>query len=146
MQPSTQQPAGPPADDATADTARRLEQRLHAWSEAIVSNDPARIDEFITDDWVLVNPEAGVFERRWFLELVAQGTLTHDKMDHHVIRTAIYGTTAVVTTRARSAGTYLGERIEADEWTTDVFVHDGDDWLCVLTQLTPVPQAAVPPA
>jgi len=43
-----------------------------------------------------------------------------------------------VTGRAQNTGTWQGEPMEAVEWITDVYKKDGDEWLCVLTHLTPV--------
>lgn len=48
-------------------------------SSALVSNDPARIAGFLTDDWVIVS-ESGISSREEFLRVVASGDLTHAAM------------------------------------------------------------------
>jgi ketosteroid isomerase-like protein len=106
------------------------------WAAAIVSNDPARIAGFMSEDWVIVS-ERGVSPRREFLSLVESGELTHSAMEPVTdARVRIYGETAVVTGRVTNTAHYRGRRSDADEWTTDVFVRRGGRWLCVLSHIT----------
>lgn len=121
-------------DDGTA----TLVQTVHDWADAIVSNDAARIATFIADEWVLVTPEVGIVTREAFLDAVSSGRLSHTTMSHEILRVAVHNSVGVVTTRGRNTGCFLGDPIEADEWTTDVFHYDNGRWRCSLTQLTPV--------
>jgi uncharacterized protein (TIGR02246 family) len=109
---------------------------LSAWSAAIVANDPAAIDRFVTPDWVLVGA-TGIFPRGQFLGSVASGELTHSSMSHDVHQVRIYGEVAVVTSRGANTGSFRGTSFRADEWTTDVFVRRDGRWRCTLTHLTP---------
>ncbi|MFF5839992.1 nuclear transport factor 2 family protein [Streptomyces massasporeus] len=107
------------------------------WAEAIVSDDPARIAEFMADEWVIVSA-SGIDPREKFLSLVASGALTHSAMDLRTDpRVRIHGDTALVTCRVTNTAHYRGERYDADEWTTDVFVRRQGRWLCVLSHITP---------
>lgn len=56
-------------------------------------------------------------------------------------RVRVYGDTAVLTGRVTNTAHHLGRRYDADEWTTDVFVHRDNTWLCVLSQTTPAAPA-----
>lgn len=131
----------------TATITTRLVATVHAWADAIVTNDPTEIDRYMTPDWVLVTPETGIVAREHFLDVVGTGRLRHDTMSHEVLRLRMYAgdTIAVVTTRGRNTGSFDGTPLDADEWTTDVFERHHDAWRCVLTQLTPVDQAATNP-
>jgi hypothetical protein len=40
-----------------------------------------------------------------------------------------------------STAHYLGQRLDADEWTTDVFVRRDGSWLCTLTHITAATRA-----
>jgi hypothetical protein len=51
-------------------------------------------------------------------------------------RVRTYGETAVVTVRATNTAHFRGERFDADEWTTDVFVRRDGRWLCALSHIT----------
>ena len=110
------------------------------WAAAIVSNDPQRIAAFMADDWVMVS-DTGISSRQQFLSVVESGELTHSAMQAiSDPRVRVYGETAVFTGRVTNTAHYQGQRIDADEWTTDVFVRWDGRWVCVLTHIT----AAVP--
>jgi uncharacterized protein (TIGR02246 family) len=108
------------------------------WARAIASNDVERIAAVMADDWVIVS-ESGVGTREEFLSLVRSGALTHSAMERITeARVRVYGSSAVLTTRMTNTAHYGGERFDADEWVTDVFVHRDDRWSCVLSQITAV--------
>jgi ketosteroid isomerase-like protein len=109
---------------------------LADWADAIVSNDPNAIGRFAAPDWILVG-ENGILPSSRFLALVASGDLTHDVMTFEVVRVGVHADTAVVTSRSMSSGAYVGESFRLEEWTSDVFVRDGESWKCILTHVTP---------
>ncbi|WP_207211783.1 nuclear transport factor 2 family protein [Promicromonospora panici] len=114
----------------------RLIALARDWAEAIVSNDATRIGSFMADDWVMVS-ESGVSAKEQFLLLVESGELTHSAMTSvGQPRIRVYGDTAVSTGRVTNTAHYLGQRFDADEWTTDVFVNRNGRWLCVLSHIT----------
>lgn len=107
-----------------------------AWAEAIVANDTGRIAAFVTDDWVLVS-NSGVSPGREFLALVDSGQLTHSAMAAvGDTRVRIWGDTAVLTARVTNTAHYRGQRFDADEWTTDVFVRQNGRWRCAVSHYT----------
>ncbi|WP_036555367.1 nuclear transport factor 2 family protein [Nocardioides insulae] len=106
------------------------------WAAAIVSNDAERIAGFTTEDWVIVS-DSGVSPGERFLDLVRRGALTHSAMrTEGQTRVRTYGDTAVVTARVTNTAHYAGERFDADEWTTDVFVRTDGRWRCALSHIT----------
>jgi uncharacterized protein (TIGR02246 family) len=129
-------------------TSAEVEAELVAvedeWARAIVSNDAARIAGFTADDWVIVSA-SGVGTREQFMSLVGSGALTHSAMERiSDARVRVYGDTAVLTARMTNTAHYQGERFDADEWVTDVFVNRDGRWLCVLSQVTPVADTGRP--
>jgi ketosteroid isomerase-like protein len=120
--------------DAQADELARVEENFN---QAMISNDVARISACITDDWVIVTPEAGVLPRSRILHVIETGELEHDTMTKDAGRVKVYGDVALVTARARNTGRFRGQPISADEWVTDVYRRIDGRWLCVLTHLTP---------
>ena len=108
------------------------------FARAICSNDGAQIAEFLSPDWVLITPEVGPVAREHFLRVIDDGTLSHHTMTIDIARVKVYGDVALVTGRGRNTGTFKGQPIKADEWTTDIYRRAGGRWRCVLTQLTPV--------
>jgi ketosteroid isomerase-like protein len=111
-----------------------LEERFNA---AMISNDVKRIAECITDDWLLVTPEAGPVPRSRILDVVASGRLTHSSMTKVATHAAVLGDMAWITGRGQNSGTFNGTPIQADEYITDIYRRVGDTWLCMLTHLTP---------
>lgn len=120
--------------DAQASELTRVEENFN---QAMISNDVSRIRACITDDWVLVTPEAGVLPGSRILHVIETGELEHDTMTKDIARVKVYGDFAVVTARGRNSGRYKGQPISADEWVTDVYRRIDGRWLCVLTHLTP---------
>ncbi|MCL8014682.1 nuclear transport factor 2 family protein [Streptomyces sp. AS02] len=128
------------SDDASAPPeagdADRIAALAHDWAAAMVSNDPARIADFMADDWVIVS-ESGISTKARFLAYVESGDLTHSAF--RLVgepRVQVYGDSAVVTVRVTNTAHYKGERFDADEWTTDVFVRGDGGWRCVLSHIT----------
>lgn len=113
-------------------------QTANAWAAAIVANDAAAIGRFMTEDWVIVGTD-GTTGRTAFLAVVASGELTHDMM--RIVgeaRIVFHGATALLTARMVNSGRFRGQAFAADEWTSDVFIRDGDVWKCALSHITPV--------
>ncbi|WP_329389948.1 nuclear transport factor 2 family protein [Streptomyces sp. NBC_01351] len=139
-------PTGP-ADEAREDgiddaVHAALTTVAEAWAAAIVSNDAARIASFMTDDWAIVS-ESGIASKDDFLAFVASGRLTHSAMDLvSTPRVRVHGDTAVFSVRVTNTAHYGGQRFDADEWTSDVFVRRDGRWLCLLSHIT----AATPDA
>jgi ketosteroid isomerase-like protein len=107
-----------------------------AWAEAIVANDAARIAEFVTDDWVLVSA-SGISAGTEFLALVESGQLSHSAMAAvGDTRVRVWGDAAVLTARVTNTAHFGGQRFDADEWTTDVFVRQHGRWRCAVSHYT----------
>jgi ketosteroid isomerase-like protein len=107
-----------------------------AWAEAIVANDVARITEFVTEDWVLVSA-SGISAGAEFLALVESGRLSHSAMTAvGGSRVRVWGDTAVLTARVTNTAHFDGQRFDADEWTTDVFVRRHGRWRCAVSHYT----------
>jgi uncharacterized protein (TIGR02246 family) len=125
----------------TAIVEQEIVALADAWSEAIVSDDADRIAAFMAEEWVIVS-WSGVTAREDFLSYVRSGALGHSRMAGvGERRVRVYGDTAVLTVRVVSTAQFGGEDIDADEWTSDVFVRGDGRWLCVLTHITPVDPA-----
>ncbi|MFE6917540.1 nuclear transport factor 2 family protein [Streptomyces rubiginosohelvolus] len=138
-----EQTPGPPPDRGAADVDHsRLIAIVDDWAAAIVANDADRIGSFMADEWVIVS-ESGIADREEFLGYVRSGALTHSAMEAVTPpRVRVYGDTATVTARITNTAHYGGQRFDADEWTTDVFVRRDGHWRCVLSHITPAASPA----
>ena len=108
------------------------------FNKAVISNKVDEIKKCVTEDWVLVDSQGGIIPQEGFFHVLEQGLLSHDTMTKQILRVKIYGDIALVTGRGQNTGSWQGQRLEADEWITDVYKKENDKWLCVLTHLTPV--------
>ena len=108
-----------------------------AFSRAMVSNDVERISRCITDDWILVTPEAGPVPRSGILGVIASGILTHATMTKVPTHACVIGDVAWITGRGQNTGTFKGSAMQADEYITDIYRRVDGRWRCMLTHLTP---------
>ncbi|CAM4380655.1 hypothetical protein GCM10009799_51100 [Nocardiopsis rhodophaea] len=129
---------GTPRGATEAAVQDQLTTIADEWAAAIVSDDAALIGSFMGDEWVIVS-ESGTTTKEQFLSAVESGELSHSAMERvSEARVRLYGVTAVFTARVTNTAHYQGQRFDADEWTTDVFVRRGGRWMCVLTHITEV--------
>ena len=107
------------------------------WAAAMVANDAERIGSFMADEWVIVS-ERGISTKGDFLSFVRSGQLTHSMFEMvGEARIKTYGETAVLSARIVNTAHFGGQQLDADEWTTDVFVKRDGRWICVLSHITP---------
>src|SRR5262249_24653328 len=109
------------------------------FAEAIVKNDPEAIGQFVSDDWIIIDPDGGIVDRARFFELIKSGALTHEMMESEDFRVRVYGDSAVVTGITRTEGKFMGQGFSTQERATDVFMKRDGRWQCVLTHLTRLP-------
>lgn len=123
-------------------TEKEMKEYFHEiednFNQAVISNDVNEIKKCITEDWALVDSQGGIIQQERFFQVLEQGMLSHSTMTKEILRVKIYGAIALVTGRGKNTATWQGQKIEADEWVTDVYKKENDKWLCVLTHLTPV--------
>lgn len=116
----------------------QFQQIEYNFNIAVISNKVEEIKKCITSDWVLVDSQGGIISQEGFFKVLEQGLLSHSTMTKEVLRVKVYGDIAVVTGRGQNTGTWQGQHLEADEWITDIYKKENEQWLCVMTHLTPV--------
>lgn len=108
-----------------------------AFNKAMISNDIEQISRCITDDWILVTPEAGPIPRARILGVIGSGLLSHATMTKIASHAHVAGDMAWITGRGQNTGTFNGEPMKADEYITDIYRRVDGEWRCMLTHLTP---------
>jgi ketosteroid isomerase-like protein len=106
------------------------------FAQAIVKNDPEAIEQFVADDWIIIDADGGIIDKDRFLGVIRSGALTHEIMESDDMRVRIYGESAVVTALTRTKGRFMGQNFSTHERATDVFVKQDRRWQCVFSQLT----------
>jgi len=106
------------------------------FAQAVTNNDADAVDGFLSDDWIIVDPDGGIIDKARFLGVIKSGALSHEMMESANLRVRLYGNTAVVTGLTTSKGKFMGQDFTSCERATDIFVKQNDRWQCVFTQLT----------
>lgn len=117
--------------------ALELSRVCREWDQAIANNNVSEIGKFMADDWVILGTEGGMTSKTDFLKFIDSGELQHSAMEFKDIRIVVYESSAVVTSKGTSSGTYKGQPFSYYEWSTNFFVNTNGKWLCVYTMLTP---------
>ena len=109
---------------------------VHAWDDAMISNDPAAIGKFMAEDWTIVGSDGSINGKELLLSLIADGELTHDVMSSEDLIVRLYGDSGVVIAKGVSGGTFKGQPFREIERSSNVFVRQNSRWVCVLTHLS----------
>ena len=83
-------------------------RREKEFAQAMVKNDAEAVGRFLTDDWIIVDPDGGSIERARFLAVIQSGALTHEMMESDDMSVRIYGNTAIVTALTTTKGSSTG--------------------------------------
>jgi ketosteroid isomerase-like protein len=106
------------------------------FAQAVTNNDADAVDGFLSDDWIIVDPDGGTIDKARFLGVIKSGALSHEMMESTDLRVRLYGNTAVVTGLTTTKGKFMEQDFTSCERATDIFVKQNDRWQCVFTQLT----------
>ena len=120
-------------------SARMQEEILRMekdFGQAVIKNDSDAVGQFLTDDWIIIDPDGGVIDKARFLGVIKSGALTHEQMDSDDVRIRIYGDTATATALTRTKGKFMGQDFTTQERATDVLVKKDGRWQIVFSQLT----------
>ena len=106
------------------------------FGQAVIKNDAETVGQFLTDDWIIIDPDGGVIDKARFLGVIKSGALTHERMDSDDVRIRVYGDTAIATARTRTKGKFMGQDFTTQERATDVLLKKDGRWQIVFSQLT----------
>jgi ketosteroid isomerase-like protein len=120
-------------NDKMHDEVLRTEKEF---SQAIVKNDAEAVARYLTDDWIIVDPDGGIIDKARFLGVIKSGALTHETMESEDTTVRVYGNTAIVTALTTTKGAFSGQGFTTQERATDVFVKQDGRWQCAFSQLT----------
>src|SRR5436853_6297187 len=115
-------------DRVTQDEILEVEREF---GEAMIRNDADAVGRFLSDDWIIIDPDGGVIDKSRFLAVIRSGALKHETMDPEDIRVRTYPNTAIVTAVTSTKSDYLGKEFKTRERATDVFVEKDGRWQCV---------------
>ena len=120
----------------SGDADRELLKLEKDFAQAVVSNDAEEIAKFLSDDWVIIDPDGNIIDKARFLGVIKLGQLTHEMMESEEAKVRSYENSAVVTAIVKSKGNFAGQEFTTQERASDVFVKRDGHWQCVFSQLT----------
>ena len=56
------------------------------FEQAVIKNDADAVAQFLTDHWIIIDPDGGVIDKPRFLGVIKSGALTHEQMDSDLWR------------------------------------------------------------
>jgi ketosteroid isomerase-like protein len=125
-----------PAAGPTAENALAADEEL---ARAIRNNDAEAILRMLDDSWAVISGFGGVGEgRSVFPDGIKSGGLRRKTFEISEPRVRLYGNTALVTTKVKTAGMFQGKLFDVTERQTDVLVWKDGGWKCVLTHETKI--------
>lgn len=108
------------------------------FNQALISNDAEEISKYISTDWILLEPQFGIITKDRFLYVIEQGDLSHTAMKKQVLRVKLYDDVAVVITRGMNIGFYKNNAFNSEQWVTNIYKKENENWICSMTQEAPV--------
>ncbi len=112
-----------------------LEDKLN---ETLISNNSNEISKLMSNDWVILEPQMGLISKERFLKSIDSGSLQHTAMKKEIVQVKVHNDIAIVTTRGKNIGSYLNEPFNSEQWVTNTYKKENENWICIMTQEAPV--------
>ncbi|MEO8505339.1 MAG: nuclear transport factor 2 family protein [Acidobacteriota bacterium] len=111
-----------------------LRQLNRAYVEASLAGDVEWYRQHLAEDFVCIDSDGSVLDKKAFLEQTAQGSdLAEYRLD--AVSVQMYGDDQVALVRAKGSWTAKNGRPGVSRYV-DVYVRSGEDWKCVSAQIT----------
>jgi hypothetical protein len=101
---------------------------------AYETNDPKVISRLLSNDWTILEAIAGLKDKEQFLKAIIKEELLHTKMKKKVVHARLHNDVAIIVSKGKSEGTYMGDAFNTETWVTNIYKKDNLQWLCVMTK------------
>ena len=108
------------------------------FNQVLASNNIFEISKYISGDWVLLEPQYGIISKDRFLRVIELGELSHTEMRKKVLRVMLYNNIAIVITRGMNIGFLRDEPFNSEQWVTNIYKKENENWICIMTKEAPV--------
>jgi ketosteroid isomerase-like protein len=99
------------------------------WDDAYIKKDPAAVEKLLTADYLGIDEEGAVTSKTDEINLIKSGEYIIFSVEHlEPPKVRFYGSTAVVTTRAKVKQSSKGQTSTVTGRATTVCVKQGNDW------------------
>ena len=124
----------PPAKahgQASATVTQALTRMEEAWDAALLKADVAALEKIYAEEYLSIDPEGNVLDRKQDLAEVASGVFKAEVLALSDLRVREYGPMAITTGIIAVKAIYKGEQIDKRHRFTDVWVRRDGRWQCV---------------
>lgn len=105
---------------------------------AYEKNDLEKIIQLLADEWTILESSTGLSNKMDFINSIKSGKLIQTKMLKRVKHIQLRGNTAIVVSKGKSKGEYLGLSYDSEQWVTNIYKSENSKWLCIMTLEIPL--------
>ena len=103
----------------------------NAWNAAELQHDPGALDQILTDDFVITEPDGTLQSKRAHMAFTKDKSYHYDLLVSEGFRIKVYGTVGVVTGTYHEKGKYKGKVFDRRGRFTDTWIKLNGNWKCV---------------
>jgi ketosteroid isomerase-like protein len=103
----------------------------NAWNAAELQHDPGALDQLLTDDFVITEPDGTLQTKKEHMTSTKDKSYHYDLLVSEDFRIKVYGTVGVVTGTYHEKGKYKGKAFDRRGRFTDTWIKLNGMWHCV---------------
>ncbi len=103
----------------------------NAWNQAELQHDPGALDQILTDDFVITEPDGTLQTKKEHMAFTKDKSYHYDLLVSEDFRIRVYGTVGVVTGTYHEKGKYKGKIFDRRGRFTDTWIKLNGTWHCV---------------
>jgi len=117
---------------------QQFQQLKDNFNDHLLTNNTAAMANYFSDEWFILEPSFGIISKESFLKAIQSGKLSHASMKKEVVQVKAHDTIAIVISKGRNVGVYNDIPFDTEVWVTNTYKQDGLNWVCIMTQESPV--------
>ena len=117
---------------------KEFQELEDSFNSALTTKNANTIEPYLSEDWFMLEPSVGLISKESFMKAIHSGELSHSSMKKEVMHVKMHGDIAIVTSRGWNTGTYKNEMFNVEVWVTNIYKQKDNDWICIMTQESPV--------
>lgn len=107
-------------------------------NRAYERNDIRKITDLLSDKWTILESSTGLTDKSKFIEAIENGKLVQSKMLKEVQDVKFFEHFAIVISKGKNEGQYLDKSYSSEQWVTNIYINEDDNWICIMTLEIPV--------
>jgi ketosteroid isomerase-like protein len=117
--------------NAHAEDASQIIALERSWNQAELQHAPSALDLFLSDDFVITQPDGTLMNVKQFKASVGDKSYHYDVLTSNDFRVRIFGDTAVVTGTYHEKGEDKHVPFDRHGRFTDTWIFQNGKWLCI---------------